>query len=104
MAVKLCTKTVRHLQKILKPPNNWIRVGVVGGGCNGFKYVITPTDEEPEKKDEVLLTNPPVYVCGASIMKLLGSELKWTEDALGARIEFVNPNAAGSCGCGESFS
>ena len=86
MAVKLCSKTVKHLQKILKPPNNWIRVGVVGGGCNGFKYVVT------------------VYVCGASIMKLLGSELRWTEDALGARIEFVNPNAAGSCGCGESFS
>lgn len=104
MTIKLCSGTVKHLQKILKPPNNWIRIGVVGGGCNGFRYDITPTDEGPEKFDEILLDDPPVYVCGSSLMKLFGSELRWTEDALGARIEFINPNAAGSCGCGESFS
>ena len=105
MALNICQRSMSHLGNILKNPNKWIRIGVTGGGCNGLKYDITPTTEEPTKSDEILQRdNPPIYICGKSLLYLIGTNLSWTEDALGARIEFINPNASSSCGCGETFS
>ena len=104
MVISMCSITTRHLARILNPPNTWVRIGVSSGGCSGFKYEISPTNESPLRTDEVVSTTPPVYVCGASVFRLLGTRLVWTEDALGARIEFDNPNAHSSCGCGDSFS
>jgi len=100
----ICSSSLRHLGLILKPPNTWIRIGVTGGGCNGLRYDISPTREEPLSFDEPLSYDVPIYVCGKSLLHLIGSNLHWTEDSLGARIEFQNPNAGASCGCGETFS
>jgi iron-sulfur cluster assembly protein len=44
------------------------------------------------------------YVDGASVLYLVGSIMDWREDDFAAGFVFENPNATGSCGCGESFT
>ena len=39
-----------------------------------------------------------------AVMYVLGTEIDWSEDRLGASFVFNNPNEKARCGCGESFS
>lgn len=104
--VKICRKTVRHFRHVLRDTQqDYMRIGVSGGGCNGLRYTITPSSSTLEKHDaELNCAGVRVVVCGRSLFHLVGSELTWTTDVMGSRIEFSNPNAASSCGCGETFS
>ena len=45
-----------------------------------------------------------LFVDGGSILYLIGSTMDWVEDDFTAGFVFQNPNATGSCGCGESFT
>tara|TARA_B100000401_G_scaffold437657_1_gene383790 strand:- start:1988 stop:2242 length:255 start_codon:yes stop_codon:yes gene_type:complete len=82
-----------------------ILIGIKGGGCNGYKYYIEPTSDEPEKLDEVILVDDlKIIVCGKSLMHLLGTHVYWKHDVMGSRIEIENPNAKSTCGCGDTFS
>jgi len=38
------------------------------------------------------------------VMYVLGTELDFVEDKLGAQFVFRNPNEKARCGCGESFA
>jgi iron-sulfur cluster insertion protein len=67
----------------------FLRIAVSGGGCSGFQYGLS-FDEE---------TSPDV-----SLELLNGSEVDFVEDLMGASFQIKNPNAASSCGCGNSFS
>ena len=104
--IKICGRTIKHFQKILDKTNKEaILIGIKGGGCNGVKYFIKPTSDTPNKLDETFIKDGvKVIVCGESVFHLLGSEIKWREDYMGNGIEFINPNATGQCGCGESWS
>ncbi len=79
---------------------------VQGGGCNGLKYVIEPTDSSPDPLDEIipLDNNTNLRVCGKSLMHLLGTEIDWGSDFMGQSFRFDNPNSESACGCGETFS
>jgi len=44
------------------------------------------------------------FIDGASVLYLVGSTMDWVEDDFTAGFVFNNPNAKGSCGCGESFT
>ena len=104
--IKICSRTIKHFQKILDKTNKEaILIGIKGGGCNGVKYYIEPTNDTPNKLDETFVKDGvKIIVCGESVFHLLGSEIKWREDYMGNGIEFINPNANGQCGCGESWS
>jgi len=104
--LKFCSKSIIHFSKLLQTSgNNAIFIGVKGGGCNGLKYFIKPTNEKEEKLDEVIIKDGiKIIVCGSSLMHLIGSEVTWKEDFMGSRVEIINPNATGKCGCGESWS
>jgi iron-sulfur cluster assembly protein len=73
-------------------------------GCSGLAYSVdyvtleTPFDEKIETPGGVL------YIDGASVLYLIGSTMNWVEDDFTAGFVFNNPNAKGSCGCGESFT
>lgn len=104
--IKLCNRTVRHLRLLLRETrHDYIRFGVTGGGCNGLKYVVTP-DSTPPMKSDIGFSNAGVQfqLCGKSLLYLVGTEVNWVTDSLGSRMEFTNPNASSSCGCGETFS
>jgi iron-sulfur cluster assembly protein len=101
--LSFCKKTIDHLHNLrISSGKKYILIGVKGGGCNGLKYYIEPTDDTPRKNDE-LIKDHNIVVCGDSLLYILGSEVIWKTDAMGSRIEFNNPNATSNCGCGETF-
>jgi iron-sulfur cluster assembly protein len=82
-----------------------IRVGIRGGGCNGYAYVFDFAKKVRPKRDRVLdFEGLTLVVDDRSIEYLQGSVLDWEEKLLGYGFKWRNPNATGSCGCGESFS
>ncbi len=84
-------------------PNALLRVRVVGGGCSGFQYQLA-LDEESKDGDQVFEQNGvKILVDERSLSLLDGTEIDYVEDLMGAGFRFSNPNAASSCGCGESF-
>jgi len=82
-----------------------LRVFVTGGGCSGFSYGFTFDDGEAEEDDAVIeAKGVSVRVDPMSYQYLEGAEIHYTEDLQGAQFVVQNPNAATTCGCGNSFS
>jgi iron-sulfur cluster assembly protein len=84
-------------------PTAAIRVGIRGGGCTGFSYLFEWDDGEPRPTDKVfdqhgvrVVTDPKSFVY------LTGTELDFVRGLMDHGFKFNNPNAKGSCGCGES--
>ena len=87
-----------------EPTGAGLRVAVEGGGCSGFQYEIgvapgSNADDIVIERDGARLFFDPV-----SLPFLLGSEVDWVEELIGASFKVRNPNATSSCGCGVSFS
>lgn len=86
------------------PETYGLRVGVKGGGCSGFSYVLA-FDSEPREGDKVLmLDGVKVFIDLKSLMYLEGLELDFQDGLMGRGFVFNNPNAVRTCGCGNSFS
>lgn len=87
-----------------KAENAFLRIAVSGGGCSGFQYGFT-FDEEKNEDDVVFERDGVgVVVDEVSLDLLNGAEIDFVEDLMGASFQIKNPNAASSCGCGNSFS
>lgn len=90
-------------------PDTSLRVGIRGGGCSGFSYVIEFHDGPPRARDQVYDyvaedgTSVRVVVDPKSLVYLNGSVLEWESKVLQQGFKFVNPQEAASCGCGHSF-
>ncbi|HFA49405.1 MAG TPA: iron-sulfur cluster assembly accessory protein [Bacteroidetes bacterium] len=80
-----------------------VRIGVKGGGCSGFTYVLG-FDEKTEKDDEFEIDGLRVFMEKAHAIYLLGMEIDWVEGLSNRGFSFNNPNATSTCGCGTSFS
>lgn len=81
-----------------------IRLGVKGGGCSGFTYVMEFVNEG---KQGDLVANEalvPVFIDPKSMQYLEGIEIDFESDILNRGFRFNNPNATKSCGCGTSFA
>ena len=82
----------------------FLRIAVSGGGCSGFQYGLS-FDEATSPGDVVFEHGGVrVVVDDVSLELLNGSEVDFVEDLMGASFQIKNPNAASSCGCGNSFS
>ena len=83
-------------------PDAMIRIGVRGGGCTGFTYVfewaeqVRPTDQVISAHGVSIVVDPK------SLVYLGGMQLDFVRGMMGHGFKFNNPNAKGSCGCGES--
>jgi iron-sulfur cluster assembly protein len=83
-------------------PGAAIRVGIRGGGCTGFSYVFEWADQ-PKPTDKVFTAGGvTVVVDPKSFVYLAGMQLDFVRGMMGHGFKFNNPNAKGSCGCGES--
>ena len=84
--------------------NAFLRIAVSGGGCSGFQYGLSFDDQRNE--DDVVFERGGVgiIVDDISLGLLDGAEVDFVEDLMGASFQIRNPNAASSCGCGNSFS
>jgi len=82
----------------------FLRLAVSGGGCSRFPYGLTFDDQR--SPDDVVFEHGGVTVVvdDVSLDLLNGAEVDFVEDLMGASFQIKNPNAASSCGCGNSFS
>jgi iron-sulfur cluster assembly protein len=81
-----------------------LRVGVKGGGCSGFSYLLDLT-ESIKETDEVFEQHGLRVVCDPkSLLYLSGTKVDFKDELMGRGFVFQNPNATSSCGCGSSFS
>ncbi|MGB0952377.1 MAG: HesB/IscA family protein [Planctomycetota bacterium] len=94
----------RLLAEDEQPATAGVRVGIKGGGCSGFTYTLN-FDPAPAEGDEIFDFDGVRLFCDPkSLLYLNGTVLDYTDGLQGRGFQFQNPNATGSCGCGESFS
>jgi iron-sulfur cluster assembly protein len=99
----------RQMQK-RGTPDASLRLGIRGGGCSGFSYVIEYHDGPPHPRDHVVDcvatdgSKVRVVVDPKSLLYLSGSELVWEQTLMHQGFKFTNPNEKSSCGCGSSFT
>lgn len=97
-------EVMRLLQEKSATGEEFIRVGVKGGGCSGLMYNLD-FDSELQEGDKVFEDNGvKIVVDRKSYLYLVGTELDFSGGLNGNGFTFVNPNASRTCGCGESFS
>lgn len=99
----------------LDPTTTFLRMGVKGGGCSGFSYLLE-FDGEIKEHDKIFEFTLPesadtepklkVVVDKKSYMYLNGTELDYVTEGLGGGFKFNNPNVkpGSTCGCGQSFN
>lgn len=96
-----------HMRRMLArrdDPEAFIRIGVKGGGCSGFEYLIK-VDDKPTKYDiRIELEGIPVVSDSRSAKYLAGAVVKSTANLMNNSLTIENPNASRSCGCGTSFT
>lgn len=73
-------------------------------GCSGLAYSVDYVTQEAGFDERIETPGGTFYIDGASVLYLVGATMDWVEDDFTAGFVFTNPNAKGSCGCGESFT
>jgi iron-sulfur cluster insertion protein len=97
-------RRVKELKAQENLPNAFLRLAVSGGGCSGFQYGFS-FDETLQPKDRAFERDGvKLVVDDVSLELVKGAEVDFVEDMMGAAFQVKNPNAASSCGCGNSFS
>jgi iron-sulfur cluster insertion protein len=97
-------RRIAALKQQEKAGGAFLRIAVSGGGCSGFQYGLT-FDNQRNPDDFVFERGDvAVIVDDVSLDLLNGAEVDFVEDLMGASFQIKNPNAASSCGCGNSFS
>jgi len=81
-----------------------LRVGVKGGGCSGFSYVLDLTETQKETDEEFEQHGIKVICDPKSLLYLGGTTIDFKDEIMGRGFVFQNPNATSSCGCGSSFT
>jgi iron-sulfur cluster assembly protein len=106
----ILTVTETAKQKIIEAVNKrgehtrGIRIGVSTKGCSGHSYVLEFIDhEEPMSERVTLDSGVDIFVDPKSMLYVIGMEIDWQKEKLAEGFVFNNPNAKGTCGCGESF-
>jgi iron-sulfur cluster assembly protein len=94
-----------------KPKRLGIRISIKKKGCNGLNYIMKYVIDNDEgrkivSKDEVINITEEIkiFVDPLAVFAIVGSVMDWKENKLTSEFTFINPNAKGFCGCGESFN
>ena len=79
-----------------------LRVGVANGGCAGMSYTMEYASDAKPFEEVMEDRGVKVFIDPKAILFLIGTELDFVQEKLGARFVFKNPNQTSACGCGES--
>lgn len=106
--ITLTDRAAKEVRRIITeqnlPTGTVLRVGVKGGGCSGFSYTLG-FDDKIAETDQIAEVGDVKVACDPkSFLYLSGTQIDFEESLMGRGFKFGNPNAAKSCGCGESFS
>lgn len=105
-SIELTAAAAERIKAVVtgEPAGAGLRVAVEGGGCSGFQYEIG-VDQAAKDDDTVIERDGArLFVDPVSLPFLLGSQVDWVDELIGAAFKVKNPNAKSSCGCGVSFS
>jgi iron-sulfur cluster insertion protein len=98
------TTKVKELLEAEAQPDLFLRVAVRPGGCSGLSYEMFFDSERAADDIEAAFGEVKVVVDPASSQYLQGASLDYKDGLQGAGFTINNPNAARTCGCGQSFS
>ncbi len=108
MAITLTKKAEDKVKEILADqPDDYagLRIQVVGGGCSGFSYRMGFDKAYNQDTDQLFeFDGLRVFVDRSSLLHMDGAEVDYVDGLQGSGFKFNNPNAGGTCGCGQSFS
>jgi iron-sulfur cluster assembly accessory protein len=85
-------------------PDLYLRIKVMGGGCSGLQYDMDFISGPGEGDQVVEQDGVRLCIDPRSALYLSGTVLDYSEALMGGGFKVKNPNAASTCGCGESFS
>lgn len=106
--IQLTDRAIERLRTLMAKqpdkPNLKLRLTVIGGGCSGFQYNFKL--DAVENPDDVIVEKNGVQavIDQTSLPFVQGSIIDYKETMMGSAFVIENPNAASSCGCGNSFS
>ena len=106
MAISLTEPAAERVRTYLADRGHGVglRIGIKKTGCNGFAYVVNYADDVTED-DRIFEDRGVTVVVDEESLKLIdGTEVDFIKEGLNEAFKFRNPNVAGECGCGESFS
>jgi iron-sulfur cluster assembly protein len=107
MAIQLTESARQHVSKMLGQHEGSIglRLGTRRSGCSGYAYVVDYASAV-EADDTVFESGGiKLLVDSASLPHLDGMTINYVKNGLlNEGLEFINPNARSSCGCGESIA
>jgi len=109
MAIELTDTAVREINTIIKDQdldadNVCLRVGVKGGGCSGFSYLLDLTDHKNDNDEQFEQHGVRVVCDPKSYLYLNGTSIDFKDEIMGRGFVFINPSATSTCGCGSSFT
>lgn len=105
--VTLTTGAIKELKRLMDEPgfnvDQYLRVGVKGGGCSGMSYVLG-FDAKADNDKLFDIEGIPCIINKSHELYLAGMEIDWSEGLDNRGFTFSNPNASSTCGCGSSFA
>jgi iron-sulfur cluster assembly protein len=107
MAIQLTDSAVQHIRKLLAQHEGSIglRLGTRRSGCSGYAYVVDYAGAIEEDDTVFESAGIKILVDRASLPHLDGMIVNYVKNGLLSEgLEFSNPNARSSCGCGESIA
>ena len=106
MAVTLAPAALARVRGYLAetPGAIGLRFGVKRTGCSGWGYVADLAKEAREGDTVFEQDGVRIHVDADSLALVDGTEIDFLKQGLNEQFVFRNPNVAGECGCGESFT
>ena len=104
--IEFTDRAVQQIEKITSEDQlkKFFRITVKGGGCSGFEYGFTFDEDVEEDDTRINKSGVALLIDALSYQYLVGSVIDYQENLQGSRFVVTNPNAAATCGCGNSFS
>lgn len=81
-----------------------LRVAVQAGGCAGFRYALYFDDRKLDGDIVAEQHGVTIRIDGMSAPYMQGAVIDWKESLEASGFSIENPNAGGSCACGDSAS
>ena len=106
MSVTVTPKAAAQIRKALAKRGGGVglRVAIKTSGCSGYAYALEFVDTEAADDLAFESEGVKLMVDAKSLAMIDGTQLDWVREGLNEGFKFNNPNAAATCGCGESFT
>jgi iron-sulfur cluster assembly protein len=106
MSLSVTPRAAARIRKALDQRGGGVglRVAVKTSGCSGYAYALEFADAATADDVSFESEGVQLLVEARSLPLVDGTQLDWVREGLNEGFKFSNPNAAATCGCGESFA